>query len=64
MYHITGATMSIACMCMYIGLAADKSVLVADVAKADNTQMLSMCLVGLMLIPTVIAKAFNWRKAR
>jgi hypothetical protein len=47
MYHITGATMSIACLCTAMGQMG---------VVPDHAQYGSIGLIGIMLIPNIIAR--------
>lgn len=49
MYHINGATMSLACVCMGMGATLDNN------AQLPLTQMLSLSLAGIMIAPSAIA---------
>ena len=48
--------MSLACICMGVSATLDNS------ALPPHPLILSMTLIGFMLIPSIIARAFNWWK--
>lgn len=57
MYHINGATMSLACVCMGMGATLDNN------AQLPLTHMLSLSLAGIMIAPSAIARLVNmWRR--
>jgi len=55
MYHITGATMSIACLCTSMGQMG---------IVPDHMQNASLGLMGIMLAPSAVARIVNMLRER
>ena len=59
MYHITGASMSLACTCLMLGLQPDNVL-----SGLPGSSKLSVGLLGVMIVPSAIARVVNSYRGR